>query len=410
MGIGGGDGSACLSPATTALLTQLQRDYSLRQRELAFSEAGLEKANAQAREADLQHQQEVADLRKQVCDLSGRVSSAYRRGSEKGSCVQQELDEARRELGAMCSELAEAQAETEFAEALHGISRREYKQVHELRSRSRFAGQTIRELFEERALLEGVLPKLREELRESEEACKLEHYDVQKLDALLQQQEQTVTSYEVRARELRRDLRSVVSELRASFEGAQKEKTRLEVHITGLERARSPRAAAVWRMKHYAPLLQDTLPSKKEPGVAGHEKWWQGSDAWQKQWQRHSANVVEQPDLPTRPVFQQQLPPRLVVREAARAAKELEEEKRVRTIRHRIGAMPEASHGNTHHVASPVVDIQPSSVTPERNDGEDLDQSRLSLHSERSDSYSPERKIYQIPDDAESVTSSYWKD
>lgn len=307
-------------------------------REVAFGRTELEVAEARAREASAQQQREVSDLRAQVRDLSARVSTAYLRGSEDGVATQRALDTARQELGEMCSEVLMAQAEAELAEAVHGGARGEWREASEIKARREAAERRSAELEEEQAALEALLPELRQDAHAGEEACEVQRREVRDLEATLKDRERSVISYDVRARELHRDLRHVLEELRASYEASQQEKQRLVAHIARLERARSPRAAAAMRVLHHAPQLQREAPDAEPPG---QQPWWAlrertlavtaTSPPAASPPRRHPAEVIEQPAAAPPPRRQAPrmapapLPPRAAVRDAARDARERQE-------------------------------------------------------------------------------------
>lgn len=275
---GGGDNATSSSSRASPALAQLQAELAVCRRELAFGRAQLEAAEARSREADAQHQQELIDLRAQVCDLSGRVSAAYTRGSEEGMAAQRSLDAAQSELSEMCSEVLMAEAEAELSEAMLGAGvRGEWREASSITARSEAVQKQVMKIQEERAAVEELVPRLREELRGRAEANEQERLAVEVLEEELRKREKSVSSYEGRARELHRDLQHVLGELRASYEGAQREKRRLEEHVANLERrsterTRSPRAVAALRAAAHlrgAPRLREPAPTES-PGIP----WW----------------------------------------------------------------------------------------------------------------------------------------
>jgi len=191
---------------------------------------------------------------------------------------QRALDTAQSELSEMCSEVLMAEAEAELAEAMLGAGvRGEWREATTLIARTKAAEQHVATAHDDRAALEELVPVLCEKVRESAEANEKQRLAVEALEGELGKRQESVVSYEARARELHRDLQHVLSELRASYEGAQREKRRLEEHVANLERrpaarTRSPRAVAALRAAAHlrgAPRLREPTPTESQ-GVP----WW----------------------------------------------------------------------------------------------------------------------------------------
>lgn len=280
----------------------LHNELRVCQRELAFSETELEAARKRAKEADEQHRREVSDLRNQVRDLSERVSTAYHRGSEEGIQTQRELNEAQSELGELCSEVMLAQAETEFAEAVNATSVREHREARELRSSALRAERACQELVEERQMLDSALPSLTDEIRRSDKAHSIDLLETEALEEAHKRCEHDVSRYEQDFRELHGNLKHVLDTLRATYIGSQREKMKLEERVASLERAQSPGVAAERKMPRQMQMRHERQ----------HRSEWEQPD--------QPIEVVEQPV--TRPAHRKPLPPRHVVREAARKERE----------------------------------------------------------------------------------------
>jgi len=228
---GGGGGEAA-----KPVFAQLQAELAICRRELAFSRAELEAAEARSCEAGRQHRLELDGVRSQVRDLSGKVSAAYQRSSEQSATANFAIGEVRSELSEACSDVVVAEAEAELAMVALPGGPAELREAAALASRARDAERDIIALQDKRGVIEVTLPQLQEELREGRHDHEVKRREIQGLEESLEVRRREVVSYEARARELHDELQRVLGQLRASYDNAQQEKQRLAAHVASLER------------------------------------------------------------------------------------------------------------------------------------------------------------------------------
>lgn len=227
--------SAARSHEEVGALAQLKSELAICLKELAFSRFELEDTNDRARHAEQEQHDEAVALRAELERLTHKATSARTRNREACLAEQRELELRSQELQDMWAEVQMAEAESDFASVVHGPGREEWRHVEALTEQTRHVEEACAGLREEHGGLEYEVASMKTNLQRQLAQHEQQRQEVQELETALVGRERSVDVYEARARDLHQELRQVLEQLRASYEGAREEKERLAAHVASLE-------------------------------------------------------------------------------------------------------------------------------------------------------------------------------
>jgi len=216
-------------------LGRLSSELAVCLKELAFSRFELEDTNDRARKAEQEQRAELVSLQAELEELTHRATLARAKSRETCLSEQRELELRSRELQDMWAEVQMAEAESDFASVVHGPGRDEWRHVEALAEQTRQVEETCAALREDHSGLEYEVASMKGNLQRQLAQHEQQRQEVQELEAALVGRERSVDVYEARARDLHQELRQVLEQLRASYEGAREEKERLAAHVAKLE-------------------------------------------------------------------------------------------------------------------------------------------------------------------------------
>lgn len=210
-------------------------ELAICRRELCFCAAKLEQTQLELLDQG-RREREVAAVRSSALRFSAAVSRKHEQGLEAVADLKVALDAADDELRRMSAEVVAAEQESHVASLSCEHSGLEaWRELQSLTQDQRDAEHRAQDLHEDCQSLELLLAGVQSQLVEECEAKQQHEMQLTRLEGELEHKLKAVIAYELGARALQQELRTVLLELRKGHEEAEHERQRLMVRIDYLE-------------------------------------------------------------------------------------------------------------------------------------------------------------------------------